>query len=150
VTRIEAIGLEVELFADAEVTRWDGGLLQFAPPVEIGVWYGADQTLERWREGAESTWPGIAFAGAEELTLCGAPARRVEARIPTGEAAVGGFPAEDGGIEYRTNQSPAKIAVVAALEHRGTPILLSWTVEAARRDELREAEQRFFAALKCA
>ncbi len=147
--KIEAIGLELELLADGDVTRWDGGVLQFAPPVEIGVWYGADQTLERWREGAESTWPGIAFAAEEELSLCGAPARRVEARIPPGEAAEGGFPAAEGGIEYRTVQPPAKIAVVAAFEHRGTPILLSWTVEAARREELRGAEQRFFTALKC-
>ena len=147
---IEAIGLGLELFADAEVTRWDGGVLQFAPPVEIGVWYGADQTLERWREGAESTWPGIVIASEEELTLCGVPARRIEAQIPLGEAAEGGFPAPDGGIEYRTVQPPAKVAVVAAFEHRGTPILLSWTVEAARREELRDAEQRFFATLTCA
>ena len=78
------------------------------------------------------------------------PARRIEAQIPLGEAAEGGFPAPDGGIEYRTVQPPAKIAVVAAFEHRGTPILLSWTVEAARREEMRDAEQRFFATLTCA
>jgi hypothetical protein len=146
---VDAIGLELELFADAEVTRWEGGLLQFAPPVEIGLWYGAGQTLERWRAGAESAWPGVTFAGERSVALCGAPARLIEARIPAGEAVEGGFATAEGGLQYRTEQPAAKTAVLAGFTHRETPILLSWTVEAARREELRATEERFFAALSC-
>jgi hypothetical protein len=147
---LDAIGLELELLDGAEVTRWDGGLLQFAPPVEIGLWYGDGQTLERWRAGAESAWPGVTFAAERGLALCGAPARLLEAQIPAGEAAEGGFETPAGGLELRTEQAPAKTAVVAAFVHRDTPILLSWTVEAGRREELRAAEERFFASLSCA
>jgi hypothetical protein len=146
---IEAIGVELDLFDGAEVTRWEGGLLQFAPPVEIGLWYGEGQTLERWRAGAGTTWPGVTFADARSAALCGGPARLVEAQIPAGEPAQGGFETGEGELEFRTSQQPAKTAVVAAFAHRDTPILLSWTVEAARRDELRAAEERFFAALSC-
>jgi hypothetical protein len=147
---LDAIGLELELLDGAEVTRWDGGLLQFSPPVEIGLWYGDGQTLQRWRAGAESAWPGVTFAAERDEALCGAAARVIEARIPAGEAAEGGFTTPEGGLELRTQQAPAKTAVVAAFVHRGTPILLSWTVAADRREALRAAEERFFASLSCA
>jgi hypothetical protein len=149
-TTIDAIGVALELFGDAEVTRWEGGLLQFAPPVEIGLWYGDGQTLERWRAGAESTWPGLTCAEERTVTLCGVPGRLLEVRIPAGAPAEGGFSTPGGAMEFRRVQAPAKTAVVAAFAHRGTPILLSWTVEADRREALRAAEERFFASLSCA
>ena len=132
---IEAIGLTLELPDGGQVIRGEGSLLQFAPPVEIGVWYGAGQTVERWREGALQTWPGVTFAQG----------RLLEAWIPAQAGAEGGFPAPGGGVDYRGTGTPEKIAVVAGFEHGGTPVLLSWTVEAERREELRPAEQRFFA-----
>jgi hypothetical protein len=149
-TTIDAIGVELELFGDAEITRWEGGLLQFAPPVEIGLWYGDGQTLDRWRAGAESTWPGLSFAEERSVALCGVPGRRVEVRIPAGAAAEGGFATPGGELELRRVQAPAKTAVVAAFVHRGTPILLSWTVVTDQREALRAAEERFFASLSCA
>jgi hypothetical protein len=151
---IEAIKLALELFAGPEVIRGhaeDGGwVMQFAPPVEIALWYGPGQTLERWRAGAESTWRDVTFGAEERWALCGADARRLEAQIPAGEAAEGAFPAPDGGLEFRPSAPPpATAVVVVGFEHRGTPVLLSWTVESARREELRAAEERFFAALEC-
>jgi hypothetical protein len=146
-------GLSLDVLADAEVSVEEepgrGWLAQFAPPLELAVWYGPGQTLERWSTGVLETWPEASIGVEEAATACDVPARRQRAELPERPAATGGFPTAHGGIELRTQRFPARVTVALALKHQGIPVLATWTVDADREEELRSAERHFFQALEC-
>lgn len=127
--RIAPVDLQVDVVAGEPVHAGAGHAIQWASDVEIGVWYGADGTLERWREGMMESWPDAAFGPEEAVTLAGGlPARRVVAHLPP-ERAEGGFATPDGGFEIRRRDTPARTITAVALVRDGVPVLA--TVSAA-------------------
>jgi hypothetical protein len=146
-------GLSLDVLADAEVSveeeTGSGWLAQFAPPLELAVWYGPGQTLERWRTGVLETWPEATLGPEEPATACEGAARRQRVELPERPAATGGFQTSHGGIELRTQRFPARVSVALALEPAGVPVLATWTVDADHEERLRPAERHFFEALRC-
>jgi hypothetical protein len=146
------LGLALDLFEDPPVsedgTEMSGWLTQTTGPVQIGVWYGPDQTIDRWRAGF-SAWQGVTFESERATRVCGRPARRQQALVREQPPAQGTFTDAEGQLEYRTRTLPAMMAVVVAFEHRHTFVLVGWQIEAAQRKAYQAAEERFFRSLAC-
>lgn len=146
-------GLALDVLADADVSvdvgPRSGWLSQFAPPLELAVWWGPGQTLEGWRTGLLETWPEATIGEEEPATACDAPARRQRAELPERPPATGGFQTASGGVELRVQRFPARVVVALALERATVPVLVTWTVDADREEELRPSERHFFRALQC-
>lgn len=137
--RIDAVGLELDVVdgvpVDAELGPDAGHVLQWADELQIGVWYGADGTIERWRGGIAESWPQAVLGPEETIALAGGlTARRRIAQLPP-DRVEGGFATAGGGLELRVRETPAREVTAVALERDGIPVLASVTASGAGRAE---------------
>lgn len=115
--------------------------------VGLDVWLGKTITLAWWRGrfGARNA----AIDSETAVAVCGRPALRQEARVPEQRAT--GAVLTDGGIGHLESTTPAEVHVaIEAAAADGTPFVVSWRIEASRREALRGDEARFFASIRCA
>jgi hypothetical protein len=139
--RIDAVGLELDVVdsvpVDAELGPRDGHVLQWADELQIGVWYGAEGTIERWSSGIAESWPQAVLGPEDTIALAGGlTARRRVAQLPP-DRAEGGFQSACGGVELRARETPAREVTAVALERDGVPVLASVMAAGTGR---REAE----------
>jgi hypothetical protein len=121
---VDGFPVEAELGADA------GHVLQWAPDLQLALWYGPEATLERWRDDLLAHWPQASVGEEEAIVLPGGmPARRQRVELPA-ETAEGGFPTADAGFELRRFETPVRVTGAMALEHEGLPVLVSCTLPA--------------------
>jgi hypothetical protein len=135
--RVEPIGLELDVVdgvpVDAELGETDGSALQFADELQIGVWYGAGGSIDTWARGIAESWPRAVLGPEETVTVGeGLTARRRVALLPA-DHATGGFERDDGAIELRVRETPAREVTAVALERDGIHALVSVTSPAERR-----------------
>ncbi|HEX5622708.1 MAG TPA: hypothetical protein VFX51_30050 [Solirubrobacteraceae bacterium] len=138
--RIDAVGLELDVVdgvpVDAELGRDAGTVLQFAGDLEIAVWYGADAEIDRWAGGIAASWPRAVLGPEETVTLGDELTVRQRVALLPPEHVEGGFEREDGGLELRVDERPAREATAVALRCGGIAMLASVTAPAGRRADV--------------
>ena len=143
---IAALGIAVDCLDKAIVAEGSSGgvtyFVQTSGPLQLAVRAGPGQNLRGWRRLYQS--PRVAtFGGESTLTVCGSPAARQEVTVEE-RPATGGF----AGVPVRRDVPPTT-HVAVSFRVRELPVLAVWSVEAARRDELRADEDHFFTSLCC-
>ena len=112
-------------------------------PVRVGLWHGTGDTLAEWRTGVGKN-TGIEFGSETKKTICGRPARKLQATTPDGPPIyVLGSNTEE------AQASPAETYVAVAFEHAGESIVAFYVVATAKRDEYADDEKHFFASIIC-
>jgi hypothetical protein len=145
-------GIEIALFEESTAEVGSYGRIQTVssslPEVRVALQYGPDQTLA-WLRSDMTALPaenvGVRFGVETEATVCGRPARRQEAEIPTQPIREGVF--RDG--SHRSSQAPAEHQVAVAFEVGALKFLAIWIVRASERARYENDEQHFFASIRC-
>jgi hypothetical protein len=149
---IAALGIRVDFFDGAEVSEGTvSGMtysMQSKDDVTLGVWSGPGQDLAGFR--ARYGPPRRATFGEEQrLTVCEQSAVRQEAAVAEEESATALIVGPDGSLGHRSTEFPALVSVGVALRIRDKPVLVAFTVSAAKREAHREEERHFFASIAC-
>lgn len=123
-------------------------------PLVLTLWHGPGQSMELWKKGL----PPRSRLGEEvQVAACGRPARRIEAQLASRRIRRG-RPAAIKLDEPKPSQAtsatdvvelPPRTVVAVAFEQNGRPVMLTWDIEAARREHLETQEKQFFAGLHC-
>jgi hypothetical protein len=150
--QIDELGLEMDLLADAEVSRGAAGgihfVIQTQGSLKLAIWWGPGRTLDAWR-GFYGP-PRTMKLGAETTsTVCGAAARGQTAEIEAGPNATGLVRGDDGQLGHIEAEQPALVSHALSFELDGTPVLVEWAVAPADRARWQAAGAHFFGSLGC-
>jgi hypothetical protein len=121
-------------------------VVQVAPPVVAGVWYGPGQDLEGFRASFGPAEP-VTFDRESRARVAGTPARRQTGRVTAGTVATGLVAGPGGELGHVDVVSGDVTHVAVAWVREGTPVLMRWQVETAERERWRAAEEHFFGSV---
>lgn len=150
--QLDELGLEIDLLADAEVSRGAAGgihfVIQMNGSLKLGLWWGPGRNLEAWR-GFYGPPRTMKLGTETTTTVCGAAARGQTAEIEVGPNATGLVQGDDGQLGHIEAVQPALVSHALSFELAGTPVLLEWAVAPADRAQWHAAGTHFFQSLGC-
>ena len=145
---------------------------QHKKPIATAIWAGSGRTLEAWRDRVTKT-KGAKLGKPTTVTVCGVQGTRQEVSLEAYLTPVGTLPAGKEQLEAiagpeamgnkparprsefkeidgkRYWELPARTTVALGFEHKGTPMVATWTVEGNNREAFAPAEKHFFDSIRC-
>lgn len=149
---IPELGLSVAFLSSAaidESTEDDfRSLVQVAPPIQLGVYWGPGATLDGWaREIAAD--PRVQLGPRRAIRVCGHEATAQDAVTPEGGTAVGYVAQPGRPPSHVTREYPSMTVKVIAFERTNVPVLVSWRCETRHASESAAAEHQFLRSVAC-
>lgn len=113
-------------------------------PVRAGLSFGPGEDLAHWKSGVGDN-PGVQFGSETPTTVCGRPARKLEAVSPTRPASQVSY----GSGVHGSEANPGETYVVVAFQYKDVPVLADYIVTTSERQKYAEDEAHFFASIAC-
>ncbi len=173
---IEELGVEIPQIDQLQLLELPMGgaqsWQQHKKPIATAIWAGSGRTLEAWRDRVAKT-KGAKLGNPTTVSVCGVQGTRQEVSLEPYLTPVGNLPAGKEQLEAiagsgamgnkpsrprseykeidgkRYWELPARTTIALGFEHKGTPMVATWTVEGNNRDAFAQAEKHFFDSIRC-